>query len=330
MGPTEAAPDQQGGHRHTTDVRRVRWMPALTAINSRADSWKISALISSTASSIWPRARPRRLAPDLHHAGDRTGNGAGHFAFCALKFFCGSGRAEEALPLLECDAPAPMMGDVAIRWNLLQARADFLLGRTEASRRELSQARLLAGSSLSPLIGEVLRTEGLVLRDSGDWDGAAEKFKLSLVAAREQNDQLLQALNLVDMSAWRLQAGRFDEAVRLSEEAADFARSVHASRQLQMAVGNAGWAYQGLGDFEHALADFLVAERRAAEIGATRDRVRWLQNAGVASYRLGNLSEARKYDERALRFALTLPNSTDQLANIQANLATLFVRPGTV
>jgi CHAT domain-containing protein len=213
---------------------------------------------------------------------------------------------------------------VAIRWNLLRARDDFLLNQTEASRQELSQARLLTESAHSPLIGEVLRAEGLMLRDSGDWDGAAEKFKRSLAAARQQGDPLLQALNLVDLSAWGLQAGRFDEAARLSKEAADFAMSVHANRQLQMAVGNAGWAYEGLGDFDHALSNFLEAERRAAELGATRDRVRWLQNAGVASYRLGNLSAARNYDEQALQLARTLPNSTDQLANIQANLATLL------
>jgi tetratricopeptide (TPR) repeat protein len=233
-------------------------------------------------------------------------------------------RAQEARPLLDCDAPAPSTGDVAIRWKLLRARDDFLLGQTEASRQELSQARLLTELAHSPLIGEVLRAEGLMLRDSGDWDGAAGKFKLSLAAARQQNELLLEALNLVDMSAWGLQAGRFDEAARLSEEAADFARSVHANRQLQMAVGNAGWAYEGLGDFDRALSDFLEAERRAAEMGATLDRVRWLQNAGVASYRLGNLSEARQYDERALQLARTLPNSTDQLANIQANIATLL------
>lgn len=233
-------------------------------------------------------------------------------------------RAQEARPLLACDAPAPSTGDLAIRWNLLRARDDFLLGQADAARQELSQALLLTEAAHSALIGEVLRAEGLMLRDSGDWDAGAEKFKRSLAVARQQNEPLLEALNLVDMSAWGLHAGRYDEAAQLSQEAADFAQSVQARRQLQMAVGNAGWAYEGLGDFDRALSDFLEAERRAAEIGATRDRVRWLQNAGVASYRLGNISAARSYDERALGLALTLPNSTDQLANIQANLATLL------
>jgi CHAT domain-containing protein len=127
-----------------------------------------------------------------------------------------------------------------------------------------------------------------------------------------------------------LQSGHYDQAVLLLQEAANFAKSIQARTQIQSAVGNMGWAYQNLGDFENALANFQEAERQAKEIGMTRLRVLWLQDAGLADYKLGNLEEARKYDEEALQFALKLPvaDETNQIVNIETNLALLLYGQG--
>src|SRR5260370_41724440 len=58
--------------------------------------------------------------------------------------------------------------------------------------------------------------------------------------------------------------------------------------------------------------------------------VLWLQDAGLAEYKLGHWQEARKYDEEALQAALTLPaaDEIDQIANIQTNLALLLYGQG--
>src|SRR5260370_32290767 len=55
-------------------------------------------------------------------------------------------------------------------------------------------------------------------------------------------------------------------------------------------------------------------------------RVLWLQDAGLAEYKLGHWQEAREYDEEALQAALTLPSADeiDQIVNIQTNLALLL------
>jgi CHAT domain-containing protein len=91
-----------------------------------------------------------------------------------------------------------------------------------------------------------------------------------------------------------------------------------------------GWAYYNLGDFENALSNFQAAERVAKEIGMVGSRVLWLQDAGLAEYKLGNLEEARRYDDEALQSALTLspPADLDQIANIETNLALLLYQQG--
>lgn len=241
------------------------------------------------------------------------------------------GRRREVIALLTDDGVSiPLQGDLAIKQNVLCGLAHSRLGQTEESARELREARRLAESAHSALIADVLRAEGLVELYSGHLDQATVKFKSSLAAAREHGDSLLAVINLVDIGYDSLQSDHFDQALAWSQQAVEFAKSIQARGQLQLALGNMGWAYQNLGDFERALANFQDAERQAKEIGMTTFRVLWLQDAGLAEYRLGNLQDARKYDEEALRFAVTLPaeDEIDQIANIQTNLALLLYEQG--
>ncbi len=177
------------------------------------------------------------------------------------------------------------------------------------------------------LIADVLRAEALATRDSGDWEAADDKLRSSLAAARDHGDAWLQAADLVELGFGRLHTGRFDQAVVYSEEAVKVAKSIQANRQIQFAFGNAGWAYQNLGDFENALANFQSAEQYAEKIGMVDWRVQWLQDAGLAEYKLGNFDEAERYDAEALTSALTLPvaDEANQIANIRTNLALLLI-----
>lgn len=241
------------------------------------------------------------------------------------------GHTKEALALLTTDGESfPTEGDLAIKRNVLCGMAHSRLGRHQESDQELREARRLAESARSTLIGDVLRAEALVQRDSGHWDEAMEKFQRSLAAARQSGDLLLQASDLGDIGYGTLQSRHYDQAVVSLQEAVNFATSVQARRQRQIALGNLGWAYQNLGDFDNALVNFQAAEQQAKDIGMTGNRVLWLQNAGLAEYKLGNFDQAGKYDEEALRSALTLPGAdeVDQIVNIQSNLALLLLGQG--
>ena len=234
---------------------------------------------------------------------------------------------KDALALLtQAGTPVPTEGDLAIKRNVLCALAHSRLDQAPLAAEELREARRLTEATHSSLIGEVLRAEALMERDSDHPEQALEKFKASLAAARQYGNLLLQAVDLVDIGFDSLQSGHYAESLVLFQEAVEFTTSVHAQRQLLISVGNMGWAYQNLGDFEHALANFQQAEQLAQQIHTTRNRVLWLQDAGLAEYKLGDLEAARKYDAEALRSALTLPaaDEVDQVVNIETNLALLL------
>ena len=237
------------------------------------------------------------------------------------------GRPGDAFALLACaGASIATQGDSAIKWHVLCGLTHLRLDQIEDSERELRAARQLAESTHSSLIAEVLRAEGLAAGHSGHLDQAREKLKSSLAAFGADGDPLIKAHDLVDLGFSSLRQEHYAEALDWSQRAVEVARPIQARRPLEMALGNAGWAYQNLGDFDRALANFQDAERQAHEIGMTAHRVAWLQNAGLAEYRLGNLEEARKYDEQALQSALSLsakPN-VDQIVSIQTNLALLL------
>jgi len=240
-------------------------------------------------------------------------------------------RTHDALDLLAArDTSLPLDGDQAIKLKLLTAVAHSRLGNPDIAAQELGEARRLAEAAHSPLMGEVLRDEALMERTAGHPDKALEKFRKSLEAAHQNADLLTQAVDFVDISLAALNDHHFEEALEITQEAVAFTRSIHARRQLQMVIGNMGWAYQNLGDFERALANAQEAERLSRELGLTFYRMMWLQNAGLASYRLGQLQQAREYDEQALQETLQLSKAEQSvpLARIQTNLALLLYEQG--
>lgn len=240
-------------------------------------------------------------------------------------------RTPDAMLILaSLDIRPTAQSDVAVKFHLLSAVANSRLHNSDIAARELDQARRLAESTHSHLMGEVLRDEGLAERNAGNLDRALEKFHRSLEVARQDGELLVQASDLVDLSLAALNGHRFEEALEIAHEAVAFTRSIDAHRQLQLAIGNMGWAYQNLGDFERALANFQEAERWARELGQTNGEVRWLEDAGLAAYRLGQLQQAREYDEAALQQVLKLPVAQYgfDVANIEANMSLLFYQNG--
>jgi len=241
------------------------------------------------------------------------------------------GQLDEVVRLLSCDGPpSSARDDATIKRRLLCGRAHARLEKPTESAQELQSAHQLAQLAHSPLIADVLHTEGLIARDAGRLEEASEKFKGSLVAARNNADRFLEASNLIDIGFNNMQSAHFGEALTLLLQGAEVARSIGARWQMEMATGNLGWTYQNLGDFDSSLPLFQDAERQARDIGMTAHRVVWLQDAGLAEYRLGNLDAARKYDEEALSVAQTLPpeKEVDQIANSQANIALLLHEQG--
>jgi CHAT domain-containing protein len=234
------------------------------------------------------------------------------------------GRRPDVITLLNSPGVSyPVVGDDAIKRNLLCALAHSGLGQVQQADLELQQARRLSDASNSKMNGEVLRTEALVQNGRDHFAEAARLFRESLKVAREDRDSFVEATDLLNLGFLDLRQEHYDEAVALLSEAADFARPIRSEQVIQAALGNMGVAYSELGDFEKALSNFQRAEQAATQGGTTSAQIDWLWSAGSAYYNLGNLEEATRCYQEALQDALAI-HSPREIEGVHTQLAFLL------
>ena len=236
------------------------------------------------------------------------------------------GRSQEVLALLsDNSASYPAVGDIAIKRKMFCGLAHAHVGQPQLADQELREAQLLAGSSQSKLEGEVLQTVGIVKERRDQRAEAATAFRASLDIAKQQNDKLLEASNLLNLGWLALHAEHNDEALDWFHASSEIARSIQARVILESDLGNIGWAYYRLGDYEKALTNFQQAEVQARDLGATVAQILWLNNAGLSLYQLGDLKGAEDSYRRALAAAQAIDNK-ELIADTRSSIALLFFR----
>lgn len=158
--------------------------------------------------------------------------------------------------------------DIEIKRQLLLSLAHTRLNQPNRSNHELQTAQRLSDVDHSPLEGEVLQTEGLIEVRHDQLGSATDSFQRSLEFARQHGDKFLETSDLLNLGTVSLHNEEYDEALGRFEEASLIAESIGARLALELALGNAGWAYYKLGDFEKSLFDFQQAEQHARELGS--------------------------------------------------------------
>jgi CHAT domain-containing protein len=234
------------------------------------------------------------------------------------------GRRPDVITLLNSPGVSyPVVGDDAIKRNLLCALAHSGLGQAQQADLELQQARRLSDASHSKLNGEVLLTEAVVQNGRDHVAEAARLFEESLKVAREDRDSFVEASDLLNLGFLDLRVEHDDEALALLSEAVNLARPIQAQQLIQEALGNMGVAYADLGDFEKALSKFQQAEQAARQAGTTSAQIDWLWSAGSAYYDLGNLEAASRCYQQALQGAVAI-RSPEEIAGVHTQMAFLL------
>ena len=145
--------------------------------------------------------------------------------------------------------------------------------------------------------------------------------------ARAHSDHWLEAKASLNLSAAALQDYRLDQALDWSESAYNAAMSLDAQDLAQVALGNLGWAYFGLGDYERALGLFLDAERRAAKLGDVLYDIRWLTTAGYVYTYTNRAPLAKQAYQHALQIARRI-GSKEDISDITTDLALVAIASG--
>jgi CHAT domain-containing protein/tetratricopeptide (TPR) repeat protein len=224
------------------------------------------------------------------------------------------GQCKEAIGLLSADLLRSDSGSrFAAERLIILSLAKARLGDHDGAAKDLAAAadicKMDPAAANSVVGGELLSTEGVVAVNKGNLDEAERLFQQSLAISRATSDKFLETGALINLSAISLRQEHYDDALERADQASSVAQSLGAQQVLEIALGNKGWAYYQIGDFERALTSFKAAAQSAARITSPLDEVVWLNNAGLSEYRLGRLDAAEALYQRSLKLAKSLQDN---------------------
>ena len=218
-------------------------------------------------------------------------------------------RGEEALTLLQGDLPPSLAAsDDAVRQLLLQGGAYRITQDFQNSRLKLARAEELASSSHPELLSEVLNTRGALEFDQKDYSSAETSFRRALAAARAHKlarQELASRGNLVRVS---IVARRFGEAIDQTQSALRLARSSGMASIEAALLGNLGWCYFQLGDFENALDFFKQARDVSERLAITGNSFYWDANVAESHQELHEYAAAQALLRQAIANATKINN----------------------
>jgi CHAT domain-containing protein/Flp pilus assembly protein TadD len=226
-------------------------------------------------------------------------------------------RGQDALAVLEGVLPASLASsDVAVRQLLFQGIAYRIKQDFPNADKKLAQAEQLAISAQPALLSEVLNARGILDFDQQNYSSAEAAFHRALTSARHYNlaRQQLSALgNLVRVTIIN---GRYGEAIDDSQTALQLARSADLRSIEAALLGNLGWCYFQLGDFENALDYFKQARDASERLGITGGSFYWEGSVAQSYQELHDYASAKELLKRTLDNASKIDNKQTMTENL--------------
>ncbi len=211
----------------------------------------------------------------------------------------------------------------------IEGVANASLHRFPEAEKNLLLATQLCQVNSELTCGDVLRARGVLAVQHGQIERAKGYFWNSLQFARTHGDHFLEETALLNLGLTSLREEHFDEAIDWTEAAYQAATNLGAEGEAQAGLGNLGWAYYNLGDFERSLNLSLEAEKRSIQAGETIDQLYWTTNVGYVYARLGDFARAKASYLKALDLAIGI-KGREGIYNALRALALVCVESGEV
>lgn len=256
----------------------------------------------------------------------------GHWRCLVLKaeFLHQQGFEKEALALVQPDPPSSLAtSDPAVRRKLLQGIACTFMQNFPEANAFLLQAENLIEVDHPELAGELALRRGTYhfFRDEMDLAGAS--YLKTLHLAREQKDQFLEVGALNGLGVVATSTERYDESIDWNRAGLQLSQSLGARSSLVLALGNTGWSYAELGDFENALIFYKQAEQASAESKRIGSQTYWLTSIAYVHHFQQDYAAAGAILKQALDLARTLDNK-GTLAQCLTQLSEIALESGTI
>jgi CHAT domain-containing protein len=216
----------------------------------------------------------------------------------------------KALALLAGNMPASLRdSEAALLVNLERGSASSWTNDPTRAWNFLDQAERLAGMpGNGQWLGAIRLRRGTLVMLGGRTSEAEKYYLEALHFARDSHQPSVETSALAALGYLMMQLNRFGPAVDWLKQAEALSRQLGTKMLLERNLGNLGWCYYNLGEWEAALAGSKEAAQIAGEIHLQDDQRHWLTNIGLVYSALEKYGEAERYHQQALSLARELNN----------------------
>jgi serine/threonine protein kinase/tetratricopeptide (TPR) repeat protein len=305
------------------------------------------------------RTLPKPLSDDarIDLAEGSAQNAAGNFSAC-----------QKAAAAAAAKAKAQGSRMLQVQATIAEAFAWDRLGDLNKAVQMGLEGRDLAANAGNPhLLGDALRTYGIVLYDKGDFAGARSAFEQALNTFQKIGDGQI-GTTTVSLGNVYYEQGKFEEARRYYEQALRFDQEIGAQpanigsdigsianvldnlgdlmgatrmqekslqgfrdggdqRGVTATLGNLGGVLVERGDLSQAMSYYEEGVSTAEKIGYKEGRAFNLEGFAQISLTRDQVSQARDQEEQVLKIQKELGDSVE-IARSQIALATIAIEQG--
>ncbi len=230
----------------------------------------------------------------------------------------------DSLAILNGPLPESLAhSDVAVRKEMFQGLADCGLRRFEEADHHLSRATELAQAYEQDALAEVILSRGTLAFLQGDYAAGRDLFHQALQRAQHNQQYFIASKAAGSLGLVSMYEEHFDEAIDWYSRSLEISRSLNARAITAKTLGNMGWCYYRMGDYERALTLSTEAKGAAVELGVDKDEMLWLQNIGTIENAQRSYSAAERDYQEALGLARRMGNESQaavclySLANLE-------------
>lgn len=220
------------------------------------------------------------------------------------------GMPRDALALLADPLPSSLAStEIAVLKPLFEGRAHTYAQEFDASQEKLAEAERLANSSHLRLLCQVMNAKAALAAAKGDYPEAENDYDQALKLAREHGRSEVETAAQVGRAWVAIHRQHFDEAAERGKSALALSRSLGMQGLAATTLGNLGWNYSELGDYETALEFYKQATDEAAKAGMLGQSQYWFSSIANAYMDLREYSRAEDVARSTLKRAVELKNA---------------------
>lgn len=237
-------------------------------------------------------------------------------------------KPNEALELLAPSPPQELSsGEFAGRRKIAQGLAYVQRDDFPNAKRSFEEAARYLATSNPELMATIAFDQAYMARLQDNDPAAEEYYHTAIALAQKYGLGKLEADLHINLGKLLMDQEVYDKAISEFNTSLPQARLAQSAASEQMALGNLGWSYLQIGDFESAVTALTKAAEIASQIKDIKDEEQWLRNLGILLYVQNNFSQAESYYQKSLPLAQQLHDKNTLSINYH-NLAQLELKRG--